>query len=163
METKALQDTYRQLMESVVHARFSPPVNSHEWPVELVLAHVIATNRTLCIVGIEILEGRTASYEGGTLSVAPHWLHSIVESSEDMNGLLATLRQSSEELLALARRFDESAANKLFPATIYDGHGRVLSDGPVSFDNLLTRKLVYHLSLHVKQVLALRDERAATL
>lgn len=158
METMPLQDVYRRLIESVAHSTFSPPADSNEWPVELVLAHVVATNRTLCIVGVEILEGREASYEGGTLSVSPHWLHSIVESSQNMDGLLATLRQSSEELLTLVRRFDESAANRLFPATIYDGRGKVLSDGPVSFDNLLNRKLVFHLSLHIKQIQALRNE-----
>jgi hypothetical protein len=157
MDTIALQDVYQRLMASVAHARFSPPTDSNEWSVELVLAHVIATNRTLSIVGVQILDGREATYEGGTLSVSPHWLESIVEASEGIDGLLAVLHQSSEELLALTRRFDDDAASKMFPATIYDGHGKVLSDGPVSFSNLLTKKLVYHLSLHIEQIRTLED------
>ncbi len=155
METMALQDAYRRLMASVAHAKFSPPTDSNQWSVELVLAHVIATNRTLSMVGVQILDGREATYEGGTLSVTPHWLRSVVEASEDMDGLLAALHQSSGELLALTRRFDDDAASKMFPATIYDGHGRVLWDGPVSFSDLLTKKLVYHLSLHTEQIRAL--------
>ncbi len=46
-----------------------------------------------------------------------------------MYGLRASLHQRSEELLALARRYDEEAAHKKLPATIYDGHGGVLFHG----------------------------------
>ena len=124
------------------------------------LAHVVATNRTLCIVGAELLDGRETEYEGGTLSTTLSWLTSIIESAETVHGLLATLHQSSEELLALARRCDEEAANKTFPATIYDGRGGVLFNGSLSFNELLTNLLVRHLSGHLKQIQALRDGQA---
>lgn len=158
MKLIALQEVYRKLMESTEQATFLPPAD--EWSVELVLAHVIATTRTLCIVGIEILDGREASYEGGTLSTTPYWLASIVESSENMDGLRTTLRQSSAELLALARRFDENAVQKRFPATIYDGHGKVLFNDLISFGDLLNNLLVPHLSAHFEQIQALRDNQA---
>lgn len=159
METTALQDVYRQLAASAARSRFSPLSDADEWSVELVIAHVIATNQTLCIVGVQLLAGREATYEGGTLSVTSHWLRSIVEASENMQGLLAALRQSSGELLALAHRFDADTACQLFPATIYDGHGKILWNGPVSFHDLLNKKLVYHLSQHLEQIQALQISR----
>ncbi len=77
-----------------------------------------------------------------------------------MHGLLATLHQSSEELLALARRCDDEAAHKKLPTTIYDGHGGVLFNGSISFNDLLTNLLVRHLSGHLKQIQALREGQA---
>lgn len=159
METTALQGAYQRLEASAAHTRFSLPSDENEWSVELVLAHIIATNQTLCIVGVQLLDGREATYEGGTLSVTSHWLRSIIEASENTEGLLAALRQSSGELLALAHRFDDDTAGKLFPATIYDGHGRILWDGPVSFQDLLNKKLVSHLSQHIEQIQALQNSR----
>lgn len=160
MELMTLQGIYRQLLESATDATFVPPTDPNAWPVELVLAHVVATNRTLCIVGAELLDGRQTEYEGGTISTTLSWLTSIIESGETMHGLLATLHQSSEELLALARRCDDGATHKKFPATIYDGHGEVLFNGLISFNDLLTNLLVRHLSGHLKQIQALREGQA---
>lgn len=155
METRALQDAYQRLIASAARGSFSAPDDPNEWSAELVIAHIIATNQTLSMVGSQMLGGRETTYEGGTLTVAPYWLRSIIESAVDMAGLLTALRQSCGELLALARRFDGEAANKTFPAMIYDGHGKVLWDSPVSFNNVLNNKLVSHLFQYIKQIQAL--------
>lgn len=160
MELMAFQEISQQLLESATDATFVLPTDPNAWPVELVLAHVVATNRTLCIVGAELLDGREIEYEGGTLNTTLSWLTSIIESAETTHGLLATLHQSSEELLALARRCDDGAAHKKFPATLYDGHGGVVFHGSISFNDLLTKVMVRHHSGHLKEIQALREGQA---
>lgn len=158
MDTKALQGVYEQITNSVVHTSFAQPTDPEEWPVEYILAHVIATNRTLSIVGTQLLDGREASYEGGTVSVSPYWLEAIIASAVDLEGLLTALNHSSREILMLAQRFDKETESKMFPATIYDGHGRILWDGPLAFSDLLTKKLVFHMGQHLKQIQALERD-----
>ena len=63
-------------------------------PAESVVAHAIATNRTLVLLGMQILDGRDASYEGGTLSVRSAWLESarsglVLVNAYDVSGRLA--------------------------------------------------------------------------
>jgi hypothetical protein len=115
MDTTLLRDTYEQLAASAEPARFRSPVQAGpEWPVEMVVAHVIATNRTLVLLGTQVLDGREASYAGETLSVQPAWLEAIVRSAGSYAGLVVALRQSSIELLALADHFDDQAAGRTF-------------------------------------------------
>ena len=72
------------------------------------VAHAIATNRTLALLGMQILDGRDASYEGGTLSVRSAWLEAIIQSTGSFAGLVSALRQSYAEVV------------------IHDGHGNIL-------------------------------------
>ena len=131
-----------------------------EWPTEKILAHVIATNQTLIRLGIELLDGRLTSYEGGTLSVRDPWLDSIIESAGEFSGLVAYTRQSYRELLTLASRFDEPRAAKQFHGTIYDGRGNIQIDSDMSFEELVTKYLVVHMRNHTKQIEALAGAAA---
>lgn len=103
-------------------------------------------------MGIELLDGREVSYEGGTLSVRDEWLDSIIGAAGDLEGLLTYLRHSYGELLALADRFDEDTANRKFHARIFDGKGNIQLEADMSFADIVTRYLVRHMRNHTEQI-----------
>jgi hypothetical protein len=120
VDTTEIRATY-QALEAAAAAGAFQPRDASEWPTEKIIAHAIATNQTLNRLGIELLDGEETSYEGGTLSVRDAWLDAIVEGAGDFDGLIAYLRHSYSELLALASRFDDEAANRKFHGRIFDG------------------------------------------
>jgi hypothetical protein len=154
MNTDEIRATYDGLAAAAAVGAFSSN-EPGEWPTEKIVAHAIATNHTLIRVGIELLSGRSPSYEGGTISVEDSWLEAIIEGAGDFAGLVGYVRHSVGELLALAGRFDESTGNRTFHGTIYDGKGNVLLDREMSFSDIITRYLVGHMRDHTKQIEAL--------
>jgi hypothetical protein len=155
METSEIRATYDGLAAAAAVGAFTADVPG-EWPTAKIVAHAIATNHTLNRVGIELLSGGSPSYEGGTISVDERWLEAIIEGAGDFDGLLAYLRHSVGELLALAGRFDESTGNRTFHGTIYDGKGNILLDSEMSFSDIITRYLVGHMRDHTQQIESLR-------
>jgi hypothetical protein len=86
MDATVLRDTYERLAAIAEAGHIKLP-SGEQWSAELVVAHAIATNRTLVLLGIQILDGRDASYAGGTLSVRSAWLESIIQSTGNFAGL----------------------------------------------------------------------------
>ena len=87
MDTTEIRTTYDALARAAQAGSYQPD-NADEWPTEKIVAHVIATNQTLNRVGIELLDGRNVSYEGGTISVRDEWLDSIIDAAGDLDGLV---------------------------------------------------------------------------
>ena len=105
------------------------------------------------------MDGRETSYEGGTLSVRDAWLDSIIAGAGDFDGLIAYLRHSYNELLALVTRFDDETGNRKFQGRICDGKGNVQLEQDMSFAGIVTRFLVAHMRNHTKQIESLSDSQ----
>jgi hypothetical protein len=154
MDTTEIRATYDALAR-VAQAGSFQPENADEWPTEKIVAHAIATNQTLNRVGIELLDGRDVSYEGGTLSVRDEWLEAIIDAAGDLPGIVTYLRQSYGELLALADRFDEDTGNRKFHGRIFDGKGNIQLEAEMSFADIVTTYLVRHMRNHTQQIKSL--------
>ena len=158
MNTTEIRATYDALARAAQAGSFQPD-DAHEWPTEKIVAHAIATNQTLNRLGIELLDGRDVSYEGGTISVRDEWLESIIDAAGDFEGLVTYLRHSYGELLALADRFDEDTANRKFHGRIFDGKGNIQLEADMSFADIVTNYLVRHMRNHTQQIESLVDAR----
>jgi len=147
MDTSKIRATYDGLADAAAAGPHQAK-DEDEWSTDRIVAHAIATNQTLNRVGIELLDGRGTTYEGGTISVKPEWLDSIIEGAGDFDGLVTYLRHSYRELLALASRFH---------GAIFDGRGQILVEGDMSFSDILTTYLVKHMTDHTDQVRSLQE------
>ena len=156
MDTSKIRATYDGLADA---AAAGPHQAKDEdgWSTDRIVAHAIATNQTLNRVGIELLDGRGTTYEGGTISVKPEWLDSIIEGAGDFDGLVTYLRHSYRELLALASRFSDDLGNRKFHGATFDGRGQILVEGDMSFSDILTTYLVKHMTDHTDQVRSLQE------
>ena len=143
MDTTLLRDAYEQLAAAAGPARFHSPAQAGpEWPVEMVVAHVVAATRALVLLGTQVLAGRQASHLGETLSARPARLEANVRSVGSYAGLLVALRQGAMELLALADHFDQQAANR----TLSSG------EGSVTFAELPRTHVTPHIKRHMQDI-----------
>ena len=153
VDTGTLLDAQRALLGTAV-GDFPAPESAEDWPAELVLAHVIATQRSFTTLGGELLLGSDVAYDN-RIAVSRPYLEAIATARGDLETLRDELRRSSAELVAVAGRVAASRATMPFPCRIHDG-GTVVVDGPMSYAGLLEGHARDHLPLHARQLDTLR-------
>jgi hypothetical protein len=154
MDTSTLRSAYDTFNQAVEEGGFRAPADPGEWGAELVLAHVVASNRSFAALGAELLYGVEAAYDGAASS-RREYLQAIVAAAGDWEVLVRELRQSQSELVALAERVGEAVAGRTFPSVIRD-ETSVLTDRPQSLESLVNGHATIHLPVHVAQLNSLR-------
>lgn len=135
MDTSALESAYRRLLAVARGGAFRPPAERDGWPAELVLAHIIATNRLLTVTTAVLLDGGEPAYDNHAAVVEAH-LHEIARAAGDTGGLVETTRTSGLELVMLARRLDDATAATAVPTRIRAA-GQVRMDTPMPWSGVL--------------------------
>jgi uncharacterized protein len=155
IDTSSLHAAQSGLLDAAA-GDFLAPVHDDTWPAEIVLAHVIATERTFTALGAELLLGRDVAYDN-QVAISRPYLDAIADARRDLEALRAELRRGGAELVAVADRVGAAVATTSFPCRIHDGETLVL-DGAMSFADLLQGHARDHLPLHLRQLDTLRRE-----
>jgi hypothetical protein len=154
MDTTELEAAYRHLIETAREETFRPPADAGEWPAELHIAHVIATDRLLSAATALVLAGSPARYDNAAAAEVAY-LAEIGRAAANHDSLVATMRQCGLELVLLARRLDEQQAATPVPTRIVDGDV-IRVDAPLPWSGVLNTHAQVHLREHASALQALR-------
>jgi hypothetical protein len=121
-----------------------------EWPPELVLAHVIVGDRMIAEAAAQVLRTGEARYDNRASQSVPY-LEAIAAAAGSWDGLLAAVRQSAEELMAVAAHIEPEHARVMVPTYVVD-HDHVVIDGPAPLEQLVMVPAMMHLSGHADQL-----------
>jgi hypothetical protein len=121
MDTTALEAAYRRLLDVARPGGFRAPADRGGWTAELMLAHVIATDRLLAATTVEVLAGGDGARYDNRPATREAYLAEIGRAAGDWGGLVATARQCGLELVLLARRLSDAQAATAVPVCIRDG------------------------------------------
>ncbi|MBV8713477.1 MAG: hypothetical protein JOZ65_00265 [Chloroflexi bacterium] len=155
MNTDDLRRAYAEFVHAAQQKRFAPPYPG-EWSAELVLAHVIVGDRLIAEAAGRIMAGVPTSFDNLASQSEPY-LQSIVDAAGDWDGLVSSVRQCGDELIALAGRVtDEQAATPIACKIVSDNS--VVIDATVPLSNLVRAPVDSHLRMHAQQLAALSPE-----
>lgn len=154
MDTEELESAYRRLLAVAREGGFRPPADTATWPAELVLAHVVVTDRLLAATTAEVLAGGSPRYDNAAASRADY-LTEVGRAADDWDGLVATARQCGLELVLVARRLDEAQAATPVPTRIVDGD-EVRVDTAMPWAGVLATHAEVGLPALAEQLVALR-------
>ena len=157
MQTHDLRHAYDQFLETAREHVFAPPT-AGGWSAELVLAHVVVSDRLIAEAAGRVAAGMPSTFDNLASQSEPY-LQAIVAAAGDWDGLVATVRQTAAELIALAERMtDEQAATPIPARVISDG--AVVLDAPVPVAGLLRVVADRHLRMHMQQLSELAPDGA---
>ena len=154
MDTNQLETGLDAFVATLEAGGFAPAAGTAEWGAEHAAAHVIAANRSFTALAADLLAGGRPSYDNRPTTERTH-LEAIVAAAASWEGLLAELRRSVAELVAVAGRTDEEAAARPVPFVIRDG-GAVVASGDGSLADLVNGHGTFHLDRHRRQLEELR-------
>lgn len=155
MDVRSLQSAYAAFIETAASGPFAAPANPEKWTAELIVAHIAVIDYLTAATISELLAGRTPSHDNRPAIRAPH-LRAIVAAAADWPGLIATVRQSSAVVCALAGEVDPETAARPFPVFLQSGE-TVAGDAPMSLTELLQAQAELHLPGHREQLRALKS------
>ena len=153
IDTSPLLAAQNRLLEAAA-GDFVTPAQGAGWPAEVVLAHLIATERSFTALGAELLLGGAVAYDNG-VAISRPYLDAVAAARGGLGALRAELRRTTAELVAVADRMSAAVATTPFPCRIHDGETLVL-DGAMSFADLLQGHARDHVPLHLRQLDTLR-------
>lgn len=153
MDVTPLETAYARVLDAAAEG---PPLapSGDEWPAELVLAHLIAANRSFAATTADVLAGLNPRYDNHASTFRPY-LEAVAAAAGGWDELVETFRRSGREVVALASRLDEELS-----ATPV--HTHIVSDGTVMVDEalpwaaVLTASATRHIPLHIEQLASLR-------
>lgn len=155
MDTATLEAAYRRLIDLARPGGFRAPADSSDWSAELVLAHVVATDRMLSATTAEVLAGGEHARYDNRPATREAYLLEIGRAAADWDGLVSVARQCGLELVMLARRLTEAQAATPVPTCICDGD-EVRIDAPMPWSGVLHTHAEVHLPGHIERLEALR-------
>ena len=121
-----------------------------EWGPELVLAHVIVTDRMIAETAAQVLRAGEARFDSRATQCVPY-LEAVAAVAGSWDGLLAVVRQAADELMAIAARIEPEHARVMIPSYVVD-HDNVVIDGPAPLEQLVMVPAMIHLSGHGDQL-----------
>jgi hypothetical protein len=156
MDVTELGAAYDRFLESLADSGFGPPAHG-EWRAELVLAHLIVTDRLIAETVAEVLNGRHPRFDSlASQNVA--YLETIVATTGDWGELVREVRRGAEALVRIAGALTEEQAETPVPTYIESG-GQVVVDGPTAVGDIVRGAAAAHLPLHTRQLAGLRGDR----
>jgi hypothetical protein len=149
MDVAPLQSAYDQFLD-VARKRRDARAPEGEWPPELVLAHVIVSDRMIAETAAQVLAGARPRFDNRASQCAPY-LAAVARVAGSWDGLLAGVRQAADELIATAASIEPEHARAIVPTLVVD-HDQVLIDGPAPLEQLVMVPATIHLPGHAEQL-----------
>ena len=154
IDTIALEEAYRELLDVARAGGFRPPADNGDWPAELLLAHIVMNDRLLVATTALVLSGQVVPYDNAAANTEVG-LHAVARAAGDLNGLIAVLRSTGLELVLLARQMTPEQSATAVPTRIIDGED-VRIDGLVPWSGVLNTHAEVHLPAHIETLRALQ-------
>ena len=149
MDVAALESAYDRFMDVARESRDIVPPEG-EWSPELVLAHVIVSDRLIAETAARVLSGGQPRFDNRASQSAPY-LEAIARAAGSWHGLLARVQQVGEELIAMVARIEPEHARIAVPSFVMDGDNIVV-DGPAPLEQLVMVPAMIHLPGHAEQL-----------
>jgi hypothetical protein len=156
MDVTALESAYDQFLDVARGLRDGTPPKG-EWPPELVLAHVIVSDRMIAETAALVLAGGQPRFDNRASQHAPY-LEAIARVAGSWDALLAGVRQAGNELMATAAMIEPEHARVTVPTVVVD-HEHILIDGPAPLEQLVMVPAMIHLPGHAEQLKSYSSQR----
>lgn len=156
MDVTALESAYRQFLDAAAGLRDGASPEG-EWSSELVLAHVIVSDRMIAETAACVLAGGQPRFDNRASQSAPY-LEVVARAAGGWDGLLAGVRQAADELMAVARLLEPEHTRVTVPTFVVD-HDRVLIDSPAPLEQLVMIPAMIHLPGHADQLRSYAAQR----
>ena len=156
MDVTILESAYDQFLDAARGLRAGKPPDG-EWPPELVLAHVIVSDRMIALAAARVLAGGEPRFDNRASQFSPY-LDAIVRVAGGWDGLLAGVRQAGNELMATVALIEPDHARVAVPTLVVD-HDRILIDGPAPLEQLVMIPATIHLPGHAEQLRSYASQR----
>jgi hypothetical protein len=153
MDTSALAKAYRDFHVAASRGPFNRPSGPGAWSAELVIAHVIASDRLLGASITQLLEGWVAEYDN-RVAISLQHLQAIVGSHEDWGHLAGAAQRSGAEVVALSAQVDEETAARPFHVLVRDGDA-IRLDQALTLERLIGSQVRAHLPAHTADLLGM--------
>ena len=149
MEVATLRSAYDRFIDAAreLHPAHAPEA---EWPPELVLAHVIVSDRMIAEIAADVIAGGRPRFDNRATQCRPY-LEAIASVAGSWDALLAGVRQAGDELMATAARIEPEHARVMVPSHVVD-HEHVVIDGPAPLEQLVMVPAMVHLPGHTEQL-----------
>jgi hypothetical protein len=149
MDVSALQSAYDRFIDTARELGGTSAPEG-EWTPELVLAHVIVSDRMIAATVAQVLSGCEPRFDNRASQSVPY-LEAVAAAAGDWDGLLASVRQAGDELMRVAARIEPEHARVMVPTHVVD-HEHVVIDGPAPLEQLVMVPANIHLSGHFEQL-----------
>jgi hypothetical protein len=149
MDAAALRSAYDRFIDAARDLRGTSPTQG-DWAPELVLAHVIVSDRMIAETAAQVLSGGQPRFDNRASQSVPY-LEAVAAVAGSWDGLLAGVRQAAEELMAVAARIEPEHARVMVPTYVVD-RDHVVIDGPAPLEQLVMVPAMIHLSGHAEQL-----------
>ncbi|MCO1654571.1 hypothetical protein [Pseudonocardia humida] len=154
MDTTALRDAYRTLLDAATTAADAPAPPDGGWDTDRILAHVSLVGAAALATAAGIASGANTTYDN-RLAQDPWTLDHVIALTGDRAGLRDRIRLQGEALCAFGGpALSERELDTLVPTRLLSG-GKVLVDQPLSLRDILTGLAEVELPGHTAQLLAL--------
>lgn len=159
MDTGALEEGYKRLLDVAREGGFAHPTETGTWTAEQVLAHVVVSDRLLAHVTAELLVDGQPTYTNEP-ATRNELLDEVARAYDDLGGLVAEARRGGLVLVRLTRQLHETHAATAVPTCIVDG-GVTRVNTPMPWAGVLNTHAEVHLVNHAGRLEALRDGAAS--
>jgi hypothetical protein len=157
MDTKALRDAYRELLDAAATVATAAPGSvapPGEWNADQILAHVVIVNAATIATVSDIISGTHSTYDN-RVSQDLSTLARVIEVTGGNEGLRERIDTQAEALCVLAgATLSEREAGVLVPTRLVS-HDAILVDQPLALRDILTGLADVELPGHVAQLRAL--------
>jgi hypothetical protein len=151
MDVTALESAYDRFLD-VARGLHNGVPPEDEWRPELVLAHVIVSDRMIAETAARVLGGGQPRFDNRASQSTPY-LEAITRVAGSWDGLLAGVRQAADELMATVALIEPEHARVTVPTFVMD-HDHILIDGPAPLEQLVMIPAMIHLPGHAEQLKA---------
>jgi hypothetical protein len=149
MDVAALRSAYDRFLDAARELGGAAAPEG-EWTPELVLAHVIVSDRMIAETAAQVLAGCQPRFDNRASQSVPY-LEAVAKVAGSWEGLLAQVRQAGEELVATAAHIEPEHARVMIPTYVVD-HEHAVIDGPAPLEQLLMVPASLHLAGHAEQL-----------
>ena len=156
MDVTALESAYDQFLDVARGVRDSTPPEG-EWAPDLVLAHVIVSDRLIAETAALVLAGGQPRFDNRASQSAPY-LEAIARVAGGWDGLLASVRQAGNELMATVALIEPEHARFMVPTFVMD-HEHIVIDGLAPLEQLAMIPAMIHLPGHAEQLKSYPGQR----
>jgi hypothetical protein len=149
MDVGALRSAYDRFLDAA-HELRGAGAPAGEWTPELVLAHVIVSDRMIAETAAQVLAGCQPRFDNRASQSVPY-LEAVAKVAGSWEALLAQVRQAGEELMATAVQIEPEHARVMVPTYVVD-HEHAVIDRPARLEELVMVPAVIHLAGHAEQL-----------
>jgi hypothetical protein len=149
MDVAALESAYDRFLD-VARGLGDAVTPEGEWPAELVLAHVIVSDRMIAETAARVLSGGQPRFDNRASQSIPY-LDAIARVAGGWDGLVAGVRQAGRELMATVARIEPEHARIEVLSFVMD-HEHIVIDGPAPLEQLVMIPALIHLPGHAEQL-----------